>query len=301
MSDVTDHICTVRDETGNWSVLLIESSFWLNVWQTLWRDLCVMTICGNIMLIIFLVQLLHCFKVLQFPSLGSMWIGTWRRASWDGMIQILWSLFLRWNNPKWVIFLSRWNYPTGAIFVSRGNYSIPDVLRWKMAMVWGARAPKYRVVATSSSLMERTLVKMLHVLPGNRSVDLETWSLAFFHRRLIIYLLLISYVSLLIYLRYDVAVTHTHLCMENHFTTISKILLFSIWTLWILWILWFQLPDRDICTFFVSSLLLFHWDLVCCTSPEIFHSRFLFLFFLATDVFPVELVQFPRNKNTSSI
>jgi len=27
-------------------------------------------------------------------------------------------------------------------------------------------------------------------------------------------------------------------------------------------------PDRDICTFFVSSLLLFHWDLVCCTSPE---------------------------------
>ena len=62
-----------------------------------------------------------------------------------------------------------------------------------------------------------------------------------------------------------------------------------------------QLPDRDICTFFVSSLLLFHWDLVCCTSPEIFHSRLLFLFFLATDVFPVELVQFPRNKNTSSI
>ena len=93
MSDVTDHICTVRDETGNWSVLLIESSFWLNVWQTLWRDLCVMTICGNIMLIIFLVQLLPCGKVLQFPSLDSMWIGSWKRASWRGMIQSWWSLF----------------------------------------------------------------------------------------------------------------------------------------------------------------------------------------------------------------
>ena len=148
MSDVTDHICTVRDETGNWSVLLIsESSFWLNVWQTLWRDLYVMTKCGNSMLIIFLVQLLHCGKVLQFPSLDSMWICSWRRTSLDGMIQRWWSLF------------------------RDGIISIRDVLRWKMAMMWGARAPQWKC----SSLMERTLVKMLHILPGYRSVDLETW------------------------------------------------------------------------------------------------------------------------------
>ena len=170
-------------------------------------------------------------------------------------------------------------------------------------MYW-AGAPKWRVVAVvvvvagkfngTHSRQDAARTSRISVgWPGNMIIGIFSSPPDY---------LLIAYflIYLLIYLRYDVAVTHTHLCMENHFNTISKILLFS-YSIWTLWILWFQLPDRDICTFFVSSLLLFHWDLVCCTSPEIFHSRLLFLFFLATDVFPVELVQFPRNKNTSSI
>ena len=89
-------------------------------------------------------------------SFDSTWIGGWKRASWKGMIQSWLSLF-----------------------------------RDGISQSCGVLSPRAKVESSSSS-MERTLVKMLHVLPGYRSVDLETWSLAFFHRRLIIYFLLIS-------------------------------------------------------------------------------------------------------------
>ena len=160
MSDVTDHICTVRDETGNWSVLLIESSFWLNVWQTLWRDLCVMTICGNIMLIIFLVRLLHSGKVLQSPSLDSMW--QWEES------------FLRWNDPKWMIFVSEMECSNGGDLCFEMELS-QFVMSWDGRCRWCEEHGRHS--GECSSLMERTLVKMLHILPGYRSVDLETWPL----------------------------------------------------------------------------------------------------------------------------